>query len=36
MLELKNLSHVYGARTPFEKTAIRDVNLKIGADDSSA
>ena len=33
MLELKNLSHVYGARTPFEKTAIRDVNLKIGADE---
>ncbi len=26
-LELKDVTHVYGARTPFEKTALRSVNI---------
>lgn len=29
LIEIENLTHVYGEGTPFEKTAIRDVNLKI-------
>ncbi len=29
MLELKNVSYVYGVHTPFEKTAVKDVSLKI-------
>ena len=33
MIELRNLSHVYGAGTPFEKTAVRDVNLTIGGNE---
>lgn len=29
LIEIENLTHVYGKDTPFEKVAIRDVNLKI-------
>ena len=30
-LELKDVTHVYGARTPFEKTALRSVNIGFEA-----
>lgn len=29
MLEFQNVSHVYGVKTPFEKTAVDDVSFKI-------
>ena len=29
ILETKNLCYVYGANTPFEKTAVENVNLSI-------
>lgn len=29
LIEINNLTHVYGKDTPFEKVAIKDVNLKI-------
>lgn len=29
VLELKNLSYVYGTGTPFEKTAVNNVSLSI-------
>ncbi len=29
MLEFQNVSHVYGIKTPFEKTAVDDVSFKI-------
>ena len=29
ILETKNLTHTYGAGTPFEKTAVENVNLSV-------
>lgn len=30
IIEVKNLTHIYGSETVFEKVALRDINLKIG------
>lgn len=32
MIDIKNLTYVYGENTPFKKTALDNINLHIGAD----
>lgn len=36
VLELKNLSYVYGTGTPFEKTAVNNLSLSIEKESLSA